>query len=202
MSLTSHATTHLTNLSLSDALMMSFPFWWETHMHAFKQTSWNPLLRACLLEQPCPNHFYRVINSESRPTLWHTYIHNKLNTSLPNCSSLWWHWKHYISHGQSFYPVLFYCRTLDTFISGLNCLKHEKYLHVQVVNKLKYLKSKLYLCIIPKMTKRIINSPWDSQNFILRQHLIRYKTVLVTGTVHAKSSCIRALIIKFHSSLQ
>ena len=68
-------------------------------------------------------------------------------------------------------------------------MKHEKCLLVQTVNKLKHLKSKLHWCIIPRMTERVINSSWDSGYFILRPLLSRYKTVLVAGTVHTKTSC-------------
>ena len=44
---------------------------------------------------------------------------------------------------------------------------------------------------------RMINSSWDSGNFILRPYLSRYKTVLVTETVHTKSNYDKLKTVNF-----
>ena len=47
-------------------------FWQENHVHQFRCTSSNPLLRACPLVQPYSNYFYRIRDSDPGHTPWHS----------------------------------------------------------------------------------------------------------------------------------
>ena len=75
---------YVTEWSFGDVML----FWWETHAHAFRCVSSNPLLRACLLVQPCSNFFYWVRDSDPGHTLWHIYKFEHVTTKTVACSSL------------------------------------------------------------------------------------------------------------------
>ena len=64
-----HVATHVTMQSFGDTMF----FWQETHAHAFRCVSSNPLLRACPLVQPCSNYIYGIGDSNPGHTLWHIY---------------------------------------------------------------------------------------------------------------------------------
>ena len=59
---------HITMWRFGDVML----FWWESHTHAFRCVNSNPLLRVCLLGQPCSNYLYRVRDSNPGHTLWHS----------------------------------------------------------------------------------------------------------------------------------
>ena len=63
-----HINAHIPIQSSGDVML----FWQETHAHVPKCASGNPLLRVCLLVQPCSNYFNGIGDSDPGCILWHS----------------------------------------------------------------------------------------------------------------------------------